>query len=69
MKLIVYYLIFVTIGDLTDYGIGLGVEHLWPNAKQASLIVFLTIYFLVLWLSWVFAVRLTSPTKAVRSGH
>lgn len=67
MKLIVYYLIFVTLGDLADYGIGLGVEYFWPGARQLSLIVFLSIYFLVLWLGWVLAVRLTGPHAAAKT--
>ncbi len=61
MKLIVYYVTFIIIGDLADYFIGLGVEHFWPGAKQLSLVVFLSLYFLVLWLGWVLAVRLTKP--------
>jgi hypothetical protein len=62
MKLIVYYLIFILVGDLADYFIGLRVERFWPDAKQLSLVIFLSIYFSVLWLGWVLAVRLTAPT-------
>jgi hypothetical protein len=62
MRLIVYYLIFIIVGDFADYFIGLGVEYLWPGATQLSLVVFLSLYFLVLWLGWVLAVRLTKST-------
>ena len=61
MKLIVYYVIFVIIGDFADYVIGLGVERLWPNATNLSLVGFLALYFLFLWLSWVLAVWATEP--------
>ena len=63
MKLIVYYLVFMILGDLADYAIGLVIEHLWPAEKQLSLIVFLTLYFLFLWFSWLLAVWITKPPK------
>lgn len=64
MALIAYYLVFMIIGDLADYVIGLGLEEMWPDAKQTSLIVFLTLYFLFLWVSWVLAVWVTKPKIA-----
>ena len=39
--------------------IGLVVEHAFGS--QASLVVFLALYFLFLWVSWLLAVRLTEP--------
>jgi hypothetical protein len=57
--LIVYYVVFMIAGDLSDYLIGLLVE--WEFGSQASLIVFLALYFLSLWLSWVLAVWMTEP--------
>jgi hypothetical protein len=59
MELIVYYVIFMIAGDLAAYFIGLITEREFGG--QASLIVFLTLYFLFLWLSWVLAVRITEP--------
>jgi hypothetical protein len=50
---------FMIAGDLSDYLIGLIVER--EFSSQASLIVFLALYFLFLWLSWLFAVRMTEP--------
>lgn len=61
MKLLFTYVAFMIIGDLIAYAIGLAVEHIWPGALNLSLIVFLALYFLFLWLSWVVAVRVTAP--------
>ena len=58
MQLIVYYVGFMVAGDFADYLIGLAVEHIWP---QASLIIFLLLYFFFLWLAWILAVRMTEP--------
>lgn len=61
MQLIVYYLVFMVAGDFVDYLIGLGVERVWP---QASLITFLLLYFVSLWVAWLLAVRMTEPKEA-----
>jgi hypothetical protein len=61
MWLIAVYVLFMIVGDLVDYGIGLVVEDLWP---AASLPVFLGLYFLFLWLAWVLAIRVTEPKSA-----
>ena len=66
MLLIVYYVIFMIAGDLAAYFIGLSVEYEWGS--QVSLIVFLALYFLFLWVAWVLAVRLTKPRVATQSG-
>ena len=60
---IVYYVGFMIAGDLSDYLIGLIVER--EFGSQASLIVFLALYFLFLWLSWLFAVWMTEPKSGV----
>jgi membrane protein implicated in regulation of membrane protease activity len=66
MRLIVYYVIFMIAGDLAAYFIGLLVEYEWGS--HVSLIVFLALYFLFLWVAWVIAVRLTKPRVATQSG-
>jgi hypothetical protein len=50
-------------GDLVAYFIGLFVERQWGS--NVSLIVFLALYFLSLWVAWIFAVWATKPKKAV----
>jgi hypothetical protein len=58
VQLIYYYVGFMVAGDVADYLIGVVVERIWP---QASLVIFLALYFLFLWISWLLAVRLTEP--------
>ena len=60
MWLIIIYVLFMAIGDVADYLIGLVIERVWP---AASLPIFLGLYFLFLWLAWVIAVRVTEPHK------
>jgi len=45
VQLIFYYVGFMAAGDIADYLIGLVVERLWP---QASLVIFLALYFVFL---------------------
>jgi len=60
--LIAYYVVFMIGGDIADYLIGLVVER--EFGSHISLLVFLALYFLSLWLAWVFAVRMTDPKRA-----
>jgi hypothetical protein len=60
--LIIVYTVLMILGDVTDYLIGLVVEHYWP---QASLTVFLGLYFVFLWVAWLIAVKLTAPKAVV----
>ena len=62
MTLIVYYLVFMIVGDFAAYFLGLFTEYEWGS--QVSLIVFLALYFLFLWVSWVLAVWFTKPKAA-----
>ncbi|MGE0038193.1 MAG: hypothetical protein AB7S93_21440 [Xanthobacteraceae bacterium] len=59
MKLLVVYLAFVVIGAFISYGIGYVVES--TSSSAASLLAFLSTYFLTLGISWLIAVRLTAP--------
>jgi hypothetical protein len=64
MLLIIWYLGLVVIGDALAYFAGLFVEHEgWGS--NTSMIVFLAIYFLTLWIAWVLSVWLTEPKKTV----
>ena len=60
MLLITWYLALVAAGNLLAYLAGL-VEHQW--GQYPSLVVFLAIYFVTLWVAWVIAVRLTQLKK------
>ena len=59
VALIFYYLGFMAAGDVAAYLLGSTVEYEWGS--QMSLIVFLGLYFLFLWIAWVLAVWVTKP--------
>jgi len=61
MWLMLIYLLLAITGNAIIYMIGLGIERMWPIA---SLPAFLLMFFTVLWLSWLGAVRLTAPKTA-----
>ena len=56
MKLLVFYVGFVVIGETFAYFIGRTVEF-W--SKAASLPVFLACFFFVFWAAWRLAVHVT----------
>ena len=62
MMLMAWYVLFMVIGDLVSYFIGLAVE--WEWGSQASLVVFLTLYFVSLWVAYVLSVWVTKPKVA-----
>ena len=62
MVLIAYYVAFMIAGDLAAYAIGLVTELEFGG--HVSLIVFLALYFLFLWIAWILAVWLTKPKDA-----
>jgi len=62
VKLIVYYVVFMVVGDLCAYFLGLITERTFGS--QPSLIVFLALYFLFLWFAWLLAVWVTEPKPA-----
>jgi hypothetical protein len=59
MYLLIVYVGLVLVGDLADYLIGLVIERMW--GPQASLVIFLALYFIFLWVAWVVAVKITEP--------
>jgi len=65
MYLLVLYVGLVLVGDIIDYLIGLFVERMWGS--QASLVVFLALYFIFLWVAWVVAVKLTEPRDETKT--
>jgi hypothetical protein len=59
MILILWYLVFMVAGDIVAYLIGRFVEYEWGS--YVSLLVFLGLYFLSLWVAWVLSVWITAP--------
>jgi hypothetical protein len=66
VQLIFYYVAFMIAGDLAAYVIGFVVERQFGS--HASLIVFLTLYFLFLWVAWLLAVWMTEPKRVQPAG-
>lgn len=62
MKLIAVYIVFVLLGDTGSYVIGRTMEQFL--SQSLSLTVFLACFFVVFWLAWVLAVRVTKPHAA-----
>jgi hypothetical protein len=61
MMLIIVYVASIIGGDLAAFGIAKVVERF---SDTGSLVVFLTLYFLVFGIAWHFAVRVTAPKQA-----
>ena len=59
LVLMVWYLVFMVLGDVAAYFIGLAVEYEWGS--QVSLVVFLVLYFASLWSAYLLAVWVTKP--------
>jgi hypothetical protein len=62
VSLIAYYLVFMIAGDFAAYFLGLLVEYRWGS--HVSLIAFLILYFVFLWVSWLLAVWASKPRGA-----
>lgn len=61
MKLLVYYIVLSTIGDVVAAFVCLGIEKVVP---WISMPMFLALFFLVLWAAWIAAVKMTEPKLA-----
>jgi len=60
MALIIWFLALVATGDVLAYLVGLFVEYQWGG--YTSLVVFLAMYFITLWVAWRIAVWMTTPS-------
>jgi hypothetical protein len=59
--LLIVYVALMIVGDVADDVIGLVVERYYP---QASLPVFMALYFVFLWMAWLIAMKITAPKNA-----
>jgi hypothetical protein len=66
VQLIFYYVGFMARGAGADYLIGRVVERVWP---QASLLIFLALYFVSLWIAWLLAVKMTEPKASKQAAR
>lgn len=58
MWIMVVYTLIVLVGETVTVGIGLVLDRIYP---AISLTVSLTLFFSILWIAWILAVRLTEP--------
>ena len=58
MWILIVYILIVLVGETVAIASGLYLDRVYP---AASLPISLTLFFAVLWLSWILAVRLTKP--------
>ena len=64
MNLLVIFIISVVIGQSLSIGLGLLVERC--STPYTGLITFMGSYFVMFWLAWRFAVRITAPRSPER---
>ena len=62
MTLVIWYIGLVVIGDVIAYFAGLAVERQFGS--YPSIVAFIAMYFVVLWVAWQLAVRITAPKPA-----
>jgi hypothetical protein len=60
MWILIVYVLIVFVGESVAITLGLFLDRTYP---AASLPISLTLFFAVLWLSWVLAVRWTEPKR------
>jgi hypothetical protein len=61
MTLLIWYIGLVMIGDVVAYFAGLAVERQFGS--YPSMVAFIAMYFVVLWVAWQLSVRITAPRK------
>jgi hypothetical protein len=66
MTLLIYYTAIVFAFTGGSIAIGFAVENMLP---WASMPVFLSLFFISLWLAWIIAVRLTQPKSQSAPAH
>jgi len=59
MSLLVIFIISLVIGQSLSIGLGFLVERY--STPYTGLVTFITSYFVMFWLAWRFAVRITAP--------
>ena len=64
MWLLLTYTGLAIVGNVVVYFIGLAIEQAWP---AASLPLYLFLFFAVLWLAWIVAVKVTEPKHAAQA--
>jgi uncharacterized membrane protein len=64
MWLLLTYAVLAVAGNAVIYFVGLAIEAAWPTA---SLPLYLLMFFVVLWLAWIVAVKITEPKQTAQA--
>jgi hypothetical protein len=64
MSLLLVYILTLLVGQSVSVGIGLLVDRY--HSSHIGLMVFIACYFLMFWLAWRFAVKVTEPRTPPR---
>jgi ABC-type dipeptide/oligopeptide/nickel transport system permease component len=59
VSLLITYFVALVLGQAIAVGVGLAVERVY--SPYIGLMVFIPLYFIVFWIAWLFAVRITRP--------
>lgn len=59
MNLLLAYVVSLLVAQSIAIGAGLIVDRLYSS--YAGLVVFIALYFVMFWVAWKFAVRITEP--------
>jgi uncharacterized BrkB/YihY/UPF0761 family membrane protein len=59
MSLLIAYILCLVVGQSITIAIGLSIDRMYSSS--ASLPVSIVLYFLMFWLCWKIAVRITAP--------
>jgi len=59
MALLLTYLVCLIVGQAVTIGIGLSIDRFYSPATSLPISIFL--YFLMFWIAWKIAVRITEP--------
>ena len=66
MSLLIIFIISLVIGQSLSIGLGLLVERY--STPYTGMVTFIGSYFVMFWLAWRFAVRITAPRSPYRDG-
>ena len=65
MGLLAVFILSLIVGQAMSVGLGLLVER--HTTPYTGLVTFIAAYFVMFWLAWRFAVRITAPTTRLGS--
>jgi len=66
MWILTIYVLIVLVLEIIVVAVGLALDRIYPSL---SLTISLSLFFAVLWLAWVLAVRVTQPKDAKSKEH